>query len=103
MHFQNIFTTLYIRQVDRYLAVKTAGAEQGGVQNIRPVGGGKNDDTFVGIKTVHFHQQLVQCLFPFVMPAAQAGPALTAYGVNFINKNNTRGMLFGVVKQIAHP
>ena len=36
------------------------------------------------------------------MPAAKPGAALTANGINFVNKHNARSALFGLFKQIAH-
>ena len=102
MNLQNLFAAHDIRHADGNFTVKTAGAQQGRVQNIRPVGGGDNDDALVGGKTVHFHQQLVQGLFPFIMPAAQAGAALAADRVDFIDENDAGGMFFGLVEQIPH-
>ena len=41
------------------LPVKAAGPQESGVQDVRPVGGGHDDDPLVGGKAVHLHQELV--------------------------------------------
>ena len=59
MHFEDLFTPFEVRQADDDLAVKTAGAQQRGVEDVRAVGGGDDDDAFVAFKAVHFDEQLV--------------------------------------------
>src|SRR5690606_14691448 len=82
--------------------VEPARTEQRRVKNIRPVGGGHNDDAFVHTETVHLDQQLVEGLLAFVMTAAQAGTALAPDGVNLVDKNNTGGILLRVLEQVAN-
>jgi hypothetical protein len=89
--------------VENYPSVKTTGAEQGGIQYIRSVGGGDNDNTGIGIKTVHFHQNLVQGLLPLIMATAQPGTTVATDGVNLINEDNTGGIPLSLVKEVAHP
>ena len=84
------------------LAVETTGAQQGRVQDIGPVGGGDENDTFVGLEAVHFDQQLVERLFALVMAAAKACAALAAHGVYFVDKDETGGVLLALHEQIAH-
>ena len=73
MYLQDFGTSLNIRTVYYDLAVETAGTQQGRVQNVGTVGGGQQDDALVALEAVHFHQQLVQGLFAFVMATAQTG------------------------------
>ena len=54
------------------------------------------------LETVHFHQQRVQRLFAFVVPAAQAGSAMAAHGVNFIDENDARRVFLALFEQVAH-
>ena len=52
-------------------------------------------------KAVHFHQQLVQGLFPFVVSAADAGAAVAADCVNFIDKDNRRSVFLRLIEQVT--
>ena len=76
MHFQDLFATTHIRQTDHDLAVETTRTQQGGVQYVRTVGGGDDDDAFIAFKTIHFDQHLVQGLLTLVMTTAQTGATL---------------------------
>jgi len=102
MYPQNAFSTLDIRCRNHNLAVKSAGSQKCRIQNIRPVGCRNQDNSFIGFKTIHLHQQLIQGLFPFIMPTTQAGTTMTTHGINFINKNQARSIFLALVKEIAH-
>ena len=102
MHAQNLLAALYVRTVDRNLAVKTAGTQQRRIQNVRAVGGGDQDDRLALLKTVHLDQQLVERLLALVVTAAQTGSALTSHGINLIDKDDRRGLGLGLLKEVAH-
>ena len=59
VYLQDFFSALDVRVAHHNLAVEPARTHQGGVQNVRAVGGRDHDDTFVGTEAVHFHKQLV--------------------------------------------
>ena len=101
VNFQDGHAAVLVRIVDRHLPVKTAGTHQGGVKDIAAVGCGHHDNAFIHGKTVHFNQQLVQCLFTFIVAAAEACAAVTSNCVNFIDKYDGRSHLLGLVKQVA--
>ena len=102
MHFKDTATAAQVGGGHHHLTVKTARPQQGRVQHVRAVGGGNKDDALVAFKPIHFHQQLVQSLFPLVVAAAQARTALPAHSVNFINKNKTRSVFLALNKEVAH-
>ena len=54
------------------------------------------------LEAVHFHQQLVERLFAFIVPAAQACATLAAHGIDFIDENDRRRRALGLIEQIAH-
>ena len=70
MDLQDFFSSLDIRRTYHNLAVETSGTHQGRIQDIGTVGGGDHNDALVGAEAVHFHQQLVQGLFSFVVASA---------------------------------
>ncbi len=86
------------------LPVKTACTHKGLIQNICPVCSGQYDNTTVGTKSVHLRKQLIQSVFPFVI-GGKSGVLTsgTAYGINFINKNNTRGFFLGLAEEVPDP
>ena len=102
MHAQDLLAALYVRAVDRDLAVKTTGAQQCRVQNIGAVGCGDQDDRLAFLKTVHLDQQLVERLLALVMAAAQTGSALTSHGIDLVNKDDRRSLRLGFLKEVAH-
>ena len=67
---EDLLTALDIRQAHIDLTVKAARTQQGLIQNVGAVGGRHDDDAVVGLKAVHFHQQLVQGLLAFIVAAA---------------------------------
>ena len=95
-------SSLDIRIAHHDLAVEAARTHQGGIKNIRAVGGRDHDDALVGAEAVHFHKQLVERLLPLVMASAEARAALAAHRVDFVDKDDARRILFRLLKQVAH-
>ena len=90
-----------VRPVDGDLPVETARTEKRRVEDIRTVGRSDGDDAFVGTEAIHFDQELVQCLFPFVMTAAKASTALAADGIDFVDEDDAGRILLGLCEQIT--
>ena len=103
MHLQDGYTAVNIRIVYRHLAVKAAGAQQCRIQNIPTVGSCHDNDALIDGETIHFHQQLIQGLLPFIMTAAKACATMPTHSINFIDKDNGRSSLLCRFKQVTHP
>jgi len=103
VHPQDAQPAADVGQVDDDLAVEPAGPEQRRIEHIGPVGGGDEDNPFVGLEAVHLHQELVQGLLALVVAATQARPAMAAHGVDFVDEDDAGGMLLSLVEQVAHP
>ena len=69
VHLENLLAAADIGQSDHHLAVEAAGAQQRGVQHVRTVGGGDDDNAVIDLEAVHLYQQLVQGLLALVMAA----------------------------------
>ena len=102
MHFQDRLSAAHIGQVDVDLTVETARAKESGIEDIRAVGRRHDDNAFVGLETVHLHEQLVQGLFAFVVTSAEARASLAADGIDLVDEDDTGLALFRRVEQIAH-
>ena len=103
VNLQNFFPPLNIRIGNRHLTVKTPRTQQSRIQNIGTVGRRNQNYALIIVKAVHLHQQLVQRLFALVIAAAQTGTAMAADRVNFIDKQQTGRIFFGLGKHIPHP
>src|SRR6202043_2348092 len=75
----------------------------GGVEHVGPVGGGHDDDALVRLEAVHLDEELVQGLLALVVPAAEAGAAVTADGVNLVDEDDAGCVLLALFEQIAYP
>ena len=93
MNLKNKLSCTHVGKVYCDLLIKTTGAEECTVQNVRAVCCSHDYYAFVFFKTVHLHQELVQRLLSFVMSAAEACAALSAHGIDFVYEYDT-GSIF---------
>ena len=83
------------------LAVEAARTQQRRIEHVGPVGGGDQDDAFIGLEAVHLDQQLVQRLLALVIAAAEAGAAMAADRVDFVDEDDAGRILLGLVEHVA--
>ena len=102
MDAQDGLAALDVRIIDGDMTVKAAGAQQRRVQDILAVGSRHDDNAKIGGKAIHFHQQLVQGLLPLIVAAAETRAAVTAHGVDLIDKDDAGRALFGLLEQVAN-
>ena len=102
MHAENLFTAFDVGVRHLNLTVKAARAQKRGVENVGAVGRGNDDDAFVGLKAVHLDEKLVQRLLALVVAAAIADATRTAHGVDLVDEDDARRILFRLFKHIAN-
>src|SRR3569832_501491 len=102
VHLENLLAATHVGQRHHDLSVETAGTQQGGVEHVGTVGGGDDDDALATLEAVHLHQQLIEGLFALVVTAAEAGAAMTADGVDFIDEDDAGRVLLRLFEHIAH-
>ena len=102
VHLQDLQPTLHVGGLDGDLTVEAAGAQQRGVEDVGPVGGGDEDDVGLDVEAVHLHQQLVEGLLALVVPAAHTRPAVPADRVDLVDEDDRGGVLLGLLEQVAH-
>ena len=90
---QNLFASFHVGKRDGHLPVESARTQQRGVEHVGPVGGGDDDDAFLGVEAVHLDEQGVERLLAFVMAAADPVAAVPPYGVDFVDENQARRAL----------
>src|SRR5699024_6185143 len=72
------------------------------VEDIRPVGRGDHDHALGGLEAVHLDQKLVERLLALIVPAAEAGAAVTPDRVDLIHEDDAWGLLFALFEEVAH-
>ncbi len=102
VHPEDRLTAFDIRTADRDLPVETAWTEQCRVEDIRSVRCCNHDDAFVLTEAIHFNEQLVQCLFTFVMTAADACTTLASHCIDFIDEDDAWCVLLGILEQVTY-
>ena len=103
MYFQDSLTVFSLRQTNGCAAVEATRTEKRRVENISTVSGRQDDDVCTGFKSIHFDEDLIECLLTLIVTTAHATTAFSSYCINFINKDDRRSVLFGFLEQIAHP
>mmetsp|Transcript_4005 Transcript_4005/g.6083 ORF Transcript_4005/g.6083 Transcript_4005/m.6083 type:complete len:241 (-) Transcript_4005:551-1273(-) len=94
-------TSLEIREVDSDLSVETSRTEKSLVKYIDTICGGNGDNSGVSIETVHLYKELVNSLLTFIVSSGESSTTLTSNGVDLINKDDTRGVLLSLRKDIT--
>ena len=102
MHFQDLLSAGNVRVRHDDLAIEAARAQQRGVEHVRPVGRGDQDDAFIGLEPVHLDEQLVQGLLTLVIAAAQPRAAMPADGVDLVDKDDAGRVLLALFEHVAH-
>src|SRR5262245_18740617 len=102
VYLKDFFPILDVRQINNYLTIESARTKQSRVEHVGTVGCGNDNYIRVGFKAVHFYQNLVERLLAFIVSSTQARTALATDRVYFINEDNARRILLGLLKQIAH-
>src|ERR1035437_7981883 len=86
------------------LTVETSGTHERPVEDIGTVGRCKDNDTGIGGETIHFGEQLVQGVFPFIVcPGKSISPTGTTYRIDLVNKYDTGSLFFCLTEKITHP
>ena len=99
---QDLLAAADVGQRDVDLAVEAARTQQRRVEDVGTVGGGHHDHAEVGLEAVHLDQHLVQRLLALVVAAAQAGAAMAADRVDFVDEDDAGRALLGLLEHVAH-
>ena len=103
VHLEDLAAVVELGQRHHDLAVEAAGAQQGGVEDVGPVGGGHHHDAGGDLEAVHLGEHLVERLLALVVAAAEAGAALAADGVDLVDEDDRPAHLAGGLEEVADP
>ena len=99
---QDLGATDDIGKVDADGSVESAGADEGGVEDIGAVGGGDDDHAVRRREAVHLDQDRVERLLTLVVAAAgEAAATLAADSVNLVQEDDARCGLLGLLEEVA--
>ena len=98
MNLEDILSAAQVGIIYGNLTVKAPGTQQRRVKDVGAVGRRNDDNALICTEAVHFHKQLVERLLTLIVSAAHARAAVTADGVDLINKDDRGGILFRLVK-----
>ncbi len=103
VHLEDGLALRDVGQVYVYLSVEAARTQQGLVQDVGTVGGGKDDDTAIGAETIHLGEQLVERILALVVAThAHALTTGTTHGVYLVDEDDARALFLGLVEEVAH-
>ena len=102
VHFEDCFATIEVGRVNDDLAIESTRTEKGPVEDLRAIRRREHDYSGVRFKSIHLHQQGVQGLLPLVVDRPDVNPALPADRVQFVDEDDARRVLFGLLEEIAH-
>ena len=102
MNFQNLFAPTNIGQAYMHLTVKTTRTQQSRIQYVRTVSRRNDNNTFSTLETIHLYKQLVERLFTLIISTAHTHTTTTTNSIYLIDKDDTRRMLFSLLKHISY-
>src|ERR1700683_722214 len=98
VHAQDLLAAAPVGQRHYHLAIEAPGTQQRRIEHVRPVGGGNDDDPFITLEAIHFHQQLVERLLALLVPAAKPRAAVASHGIDLVDENNARRVLLRLLE-----
>src|SRR2546425_10173090 len=101
MDRQNPFASPDVGEVDDNPPIEAARAQQRGIEHVRTVGRRDEDYALVRLESIHFDEELIERLLPFIVPATEPGPSVPADGVDPIDEHDAGGMLLALLEQVA--
>ena len=103
MNLEYFLAFVKVWQVNVYLPVETARAEQCRVKHVGTVGGREDYYTAVCAESVHLRKQRVERVFALVIAShGRVLASCTAYGVDLVDEDDARRLLFCLPEKVAH-
>ena len=101
MDRKDVAASLPIRQAHGNAAIEAAGAGEGGIQHIHTIGGRQENHAGVIGKPIHFREELIQGLFPFVISPTDASSPLATDSIDLIDEHDAGSFVLGLFEQIT--
>jgi hypothetical protein len=95
------FASPAVGAVDDNPPIEPARSQQRWIEHVRTVGRRDEDHTLVRLESVHFDEELIEGLLPFIVPATEPGPSVPADGVDLIDEHDAGCVLLALLEQVA--
>ena len=101
MNVEDLPPSLQIRQIDFNDTVKSARPNEGGVEQVLPIGRCHHDDVRISAEPIHFHQYLVESVVSLIVRTV-ASASLPTHRVDLVDEDNRRRFLPRCREKIAN-
>jgi hypothetical protein len=99
VYAENRFSTIFLRSLDHHLTIESPRSHKSGIENIGSIRSSEDDHGLIAFKSVHFRQDLIQCLLSLVMPSTETRSAGPADGIDFVNEDDARSTLLSLIEK----
>src|SRR5215208_4494773 len=91
-----------VREVHHHAPVEAPGPQECLVEHVGLVGGGQHDHALLAGETIHLGQDLVEGLLLLARSPHHRLTAGPSYGIELVDKDDRRGVLAGLLEEVAH-
>src|SRR5690606_38394700 len=98
---ENLLTAAHVGSVDDDLPIEAAGPKEGGVEHVRTVRRGEEDDALRAVETIHLDEELIERLLALVVPAAETRAAMPTDRVELVDEDDARRLALRLLEEVA--
>src|SRR5215213_6368950 len=102
MDIEDLLASHFVRQVHHHAPVEAPGPKECLVEHVGLVGGGQNDHALLAGETIHLGEDLVEGLLLLARSPHHRLTAGPSYGIELVDKDDGRGVLAGLLEEVAH-
>ena len=103
MHLEDLDAAVLVRTVDQDLPIESTRTQERGIEDLRPVGRGEQDDALARVEAVQLDQELVERLLLLVVAARHGSDATrAAHGVELVDEDDAGRHRARLLEQVAH-
>ena len=102
MHEEDLLTVVDVGKVYIDLTVEAARTQEGCVEDVGAVRSCQHDDTAIGAEAVHLGEELVQRILTLIVaPEVVVATTGTAHRIDFVDEDDTGGLLLGGLEEVT--
>src|SRR5215212_8913616 len=102
MDLEDLLAAHLVREVHSNAPVEAPGPKERLVEHVGLVGGGKHDHALLAGEAVHLGEDLVEGLILLARSPHHRLSAGPSYGVELVDEDDRRGVLAGLLEEVAH-
>ena len=102
MDLEDRLAARLVREVHHHAPVEAPWPKECLVEHVGLVGGGQHDHALLGREAIHLGEDLVEGLLLLARSPDHRLAAGAAYGVELVDEDDRRGVLAGLLEEVAH-